>query len=211
MLPIIGNTRPNAPNTWPFSRSDNFNMARHHILPYNALRDTWNCLVQTFTSTQLAEARTAIRQFLGACNHRLADVDKLLDRMWDGKLTVVECNVLEEAAVWSAWNIVDGPKHRSDDPGDSYMDRFTFGITIEEFRRMAAIEDLYLALQRFLAAAPTATSLRALIDELTVARMSFTFVDRPIPFRPEMWEREPDGLWHKRRSGEQFLTARAVR
>ena len=73
---------------------------------------------------------------------------------------------------------------------------------------MAVIEDLYLALERFVAAGqPTAASLRALTDQLLVPRSTFSFIDRPIPFRAEMWEREETGLWHKRRSGEQFLTA----
>lgn len=212
MVPIIGSLRPNAPITWPFSRSAAFNMARHHILPYNTLRDTWNHLVRAFTSSQLAEARTAIRQYLGTCNHTLGNVDTLLDRMRANQLTVSECNILAETAVWSAWNIVDGPSRRSDDPGDSYMDRFTFGITPAEFRRMRAIEELYLALRAFVGAPePTAGSLRALTGHLSVARMSFAFVDRPIPFRADMWEHDGHGLWRKRRSGEQFLPGRPVR
>jgi hypothetical protein len=209
MLPTIGAIRPNAP--WPANRAATFNMTRHHILPYNLLRDTWNLLIAAFTATQLAEARTAIRQFLGVCNHRLPNVDTLLDRMRANHLTVPECNLLAETAVWSAWNIVEGPSLRSDDPGDSGLDRFTFGVTFDEFKRMGVIENLYHALQQFAALpAPTAASLRTLIGELGVPRMTFTFVDHPIPFRPEMWEKEGT-LWHKRRSGEQFLVVRAVR
>ena len=208
MLPII-TERPNAP--WPGNRADTFNMKRHHIVPYNMLRDTWNCLVRAFTETQLPEARTAIRQFLGVCNHRLPNVDTLLDRMRANQLTVPECNLLMETAVWSAWNIVEGPGTRSDDPGDDGLDRFTFGITMEEFRRMRVIDDLFESLQRFLAAPPAnAVALRTLINDLIVPRATFTFVDVPIPFRPEMWELEY-GFWHKRRSGEQFLVVGAVR
>lgn len=180
---------------------------RHHILPYNTLADTWNRLAHAFTGTQLPEARTAIRQFLGTCNHRLGGVDALLDRMRKNELTVPEGGLLCETAVWSAWNIVEGPRLRSDDPRGAGLDRFTFGVTPEEFRRMHTIEILYGDLQRFLAA-PTAdpATLRALTDSLVVPRRTFAFVDRPIPFRPEMWELE-HGYWHKRRSGEQFLTA----
>lgn len=185
-------------------------MARHHILPYNTLRDLWNKLVRSFFETQFAEARVAIRQFLMLCDSRFAHVDTLLDRLRRNQLTVVECNVLEETAVWAAWNVVDGPKNRSDDPHDTYLDRFTFGVTREEFARMDVIEGLYGAFEHFnRLVQPTAGDLRVLAETLKLARLSLGPVERPIPFRPDMWEKETDGRWRKRRSGEQFLKAGA--
>lgn len=208
MLPTIGTVRPNAPITWPFSTAANFNMARHHILPYNTLRDLWNQLVQTFADTHWPESRLAIRQFLMLCNNRLPDVDPMLEALRRGQLTVVQCNVLAETAVWAAWNIVDGPKNRSDDPGDSGLDRFTFGVTQEEFARMGTIEEVFRAIEQFQRVIrPQAVNLRVLADALNVARFGLSFVENPIPFRADMWERDPDGRWRKRRSGEQFLTA----
>jgi hypothetical protein len=210
MLPIIGTTRPNAPITWSFSTAENFNMARHHILPYNTLRNLWNNLVRCFYDTQFAEARVAIRQFLMVCNSRLPHVDSLLDKLRRDQLSVVECNVLEETAVWAAWNVVDGPKNRSDDPHDTYLDRFTFGVTKEEFDRMDVIEGLYGAFEHFnRLVQPTAGDLRILAETLKLARLTLALVECPIPFRPDMWEREADGRWRKRRSGEQFLKAGA--
>lgn len=210
MLPIIGGIRPNAPVQWPFSRAASFSMARHHILPYNTLQDVWNRLVRSLVDTELAEARVAARQFLTMCNRKLTNIDTLLEQTRRGQLTVVDCTTMEESAVWAPWNIVDGPNRRSDDPGDSYVDRFTFGITPEEFSRMAVIERLYLTFEQFSRVAqPDEAEFRMLVDSVSVARMSLGFVERPIPFRPEMWEREADGRWHKRRSGEQFLKAAA--
>ena len=58
--------------------------------------------------------------------------------------------MLEETAVWAAWNVVDGPKNRSDDPHDTYLDRFTFGVTKEEFDRMDVIEGLYGAFEHLI-------------------------------------------------------------
>lgn len=207
MLPIIGNAhRPNAPNTWPFSQADTFNMSRHHILPYDILRDAWNNLINVFIDTHLGEARVATRQFILLCKYRLPNIENTLDRLRDNDLTVVECNALEETAVWAPWNIVDGPANRSDDPQNAYMDRFTFGVTVEEFARMRVLERLYRALQQFNAIIPSpAPSLRALSDTLSEVRLEIGLVEYPIPFRPQMWEREPDGRWHKRRSGERFL------
>jgi hypothetical protein len=210
MLPIIGVNRPNAPFSWPLSTAPGINMARHHILPYNTLRDLWNRLVDCFHGTQIAEARTAIRQFLITCDGRLPHVDVMLDKLRRDELTVVECNILEEAAIWAAWNLVDGPKNRSDDPDDTYIDRFTFGVTREEFGRMGVIEGLYRSFLQFNSSVqPTATDLRTLAEALKTARLTLAGIDRPIPFRPDMWEREADGRWRKRRSGEQFLQAGA--
>jgi hypothetical protein len=205
MLPLIGN-RPNAPNTWPFSTAPTFNMARHHILPYNVLRDAWNNLVNVFVETQHSEARTAIRQFMMLCDPRLTNIEETLERLRHNEMSVVECNTYETIAVWAPWNIVDGPANRSDDPRDAYLDRFTFGVTRAEFARMDVLERLYNALQFFNnVAPPPPLNLALLAETLNHTRREIGFVELPIPFREGMWERQVDGRWAKRRSGEQFI------
>jgi len=205
MLPYIAG-RPNAPNTWTFSRAATFNMARHHILPYNVLRDAWNNLVTAVVETQDQEARVAIWQFVMLCDPRYPAIEPMLERLRADQLDVVECNALGTIAVWSPWNIVDGPSNRSDDPGDAYLDRFTFGVTRAEFQRMGALERLYDALMFFNnVVPPPAANLAMVTEAIRIARLEFGFVEVPIPFRTEMWEQQPGGLWAKRRSGDQFI------
>jgi hypothetical protein len=208
MLPTIGPERPSAPKVWPSSRAE-FGLERHHILPYSVLRDIWNSLLHSFTTTNFAEARVAVRQYLRLCNNQSPDIEDLLTRLRGRVLSVIECNVLAQSAVWAAWNIVEGPRNRSDDPHARELDRFTFGITREEFRRMSVIESLFHAMELFNAIGdPGANDLGTLTTAISLARSSLSFVRHPIPFRPEMWEQEPGGRWHKRRSGEQFLIVR---
>jgi hypothetical protein len=54
---------------------------------------------------------------------------------------------------------------------------------------------------------PSDGDLRILAETFRLSRLTLARIEHPIPFRPEMWERETDGRWHKRCSGEQFLKA----
>jgi hypothetical protein len=136
-------------------------MSWHHIIPSALLREVWNRLVDKHIATQLAEARVAIRQYLLLVDSTLPKLDELIDRMraenTDQRrashhdlrpLEVFEANKLATAATWPAWNTVEGPNGRSDDPSDSYLDRFTAGLTAEEMARMRAIEDYFTAFKR---------------------------------------------------------------
>jgi hypothetical protein len=108
-------------------------MSWHHVIPFAVLRGVWNRLVDQHIATQLPEARVAIRQYLQLCDSTLPKVDQMLDRMRaENKdyrraghhdlrpLDIVETNELATAATWPAWNAVEGPKTRSDDPEDRY-------------------------------------------------------------------------------------------
>jgi hypothetical protein len=142
-------------------------MSWHHIIPRSLLRDVWNSLVDRHIATELAEARLAIRGYLLLSNRNLANADFLIDRIRAENtsqrraghhhlqpLTVAEAHQLGTAAVWPAWNAVEGPQRRSDDPQDRYFDRFTAGLTAPEAARMRAIEVLFGHLQTFANARP---------------------------------------------------------
>src|SRR4051794_7724279 len=113
-------------------------MAWHHIIPFSLLRDVWNRLVDSYIGSDSPEARVALRRYLGLCDRSLPDIDKILDRIRavaDRKraghspiepLNVPEVHQLATAATWPAWNAVEGPTPRSDDPGNRFFDRFTF-------------------------------------------------------------------------------------
>jgi len=187
-------------------RGANISLERHHILPFHVIRTTWNRLVEAFATTQSSEARTAVRQFISMCGLRLPNIEVTLDQLRADQLDNVACTVLETNATWAPWNIVYGPADRSDDPGDEYLDRFTFGITAAEAARMRVIETLYEALVQFNSLRPPSPlSLGLLAETLRYTRSEIGPVDLPIPYRPDMWERQPDGRWAKRRSGEQII------
>lgn len=188
-------------------------MAWHHIIPFSLLREVWNRLVDQQIATELAEARVAIRQYLLLSDRQLSNVDALIERMRAENtnqkraghyhlqpLSISEAHQLATAAVWPAWNAVEGPQRRSDDPQDRYFDRFTSGLTAEESARMTVIEVLFGQLQAFANAGPSpgSGSLRALAQAASRAR-PIVCCDLPVRYRPEMWVEDGAGLWRKRR------------
>jgi hypothetical protein len=216
-----GKYRPNSPWRWS-ELADG--MARHHVIPYPILRDVFNRLVDLHIYTDRPEARVTLRQYLSLCSRRLEHLDEKLDKMRfedaDRKraghfrlesLDTDEVNDLRTAAVWPAWNIVEGPHgdRRSDDPkdseGDLVLDRFMVGLEPAERDRMRTVENLSPRLKTFLESTPDPdlSALHALSSDITLARRlsgnDLVGCERPIPFRPEMWVKESDGLWRKRR------------
>ncbi len=192
-------------------------MVWHHIIPFSLLREVWNRLVDQHIATAMPEARVAIRQYLVLCDRNLPDIDLLIERMRAENtqqrrashnqpipLDVAEVHRLATAAVWPAWNAVEGPQRRSDDPRDDYFDRFTVGLTPDETARMRAIELLFRDFERFVSTgpAPGADSLRGLAEAVSRAR-PVVWCDLPIRYRAEMWVQDAGGFWRKRRSGER--------
>lgn len=193
-------------------------MAFHHIIPFSVLREVWNRLVDRHIETQFPEARVAIRQYLLLCDGKIPGIDALVDRIRSENtaqrrashhnlqpLDVAEAHRLSTAAVWPAWDVVEGPQRRSDDPGDRYLDRFTSGLTLDESVRMRAIELLFHDFERFVHAgpAPGPDTLRTLAGAVSNARAVLA-CDTPIRYRPEMWVKDGPSAWRKRRDGERF-------
>jgi hypothetical protein len=196
-------------------------MAYHHVIPFALLRDVWNRLVDQHIATALPEARVAIRQYLLLSNRNQPDLETLIDRIRAVNtlqaraghhtlpaLDVPEVHRLQTAAIWPAWDIVEGPRQRSDDPQDRYFDRFTSGLTGEEAVRMNMIGMLYQDFLAFVNAGPSpgSGSLRALAQAIGRAR-PMLYCERPIRFRAEMWVEERPGLWRKRRDGDRVTAA----
>jgi hypothetical protein len=196
-------------------------MAWHHIIPFSLLRDVWNRLVDRHISTELADARVAIRQYLLLSDRNQPNIDALIDRIRAENtsqkraghfqlrpLDVAEVHQLNTVAVWPVWNAVEGPRQRSDDPQDRYFDRFTSGLTAEEAARMRAVESLFEKFQTFVnsGASPGPASLRDLSQVASAAR-PIVCCDLPIRYRPEMWVDCGGGVWRKRRDGESYSAA----
>jgi hypothetical protein len=207
-----------APLTWRRVRSG---MAWHHVIPFSALREVWNRLVEQHINTQIPEARVAIRRYLLLADRNLPHLDCLIDRIRAESnaqrrashhelqpLDVAEAHRLTTAAVWPPWNTVEGPQRRIDDPHDRYFDRFKSGLTLQEAARMKAIELLFNGFQRFINAgrALGPNNLRALGEAMAGARL-IAYCDFPIRYRAELWVGEGGGTWRKRRDGERSTAA----
>ena len=193
-------------------------MAWHHIIPFALLNEVWNRLVDQHLDTEVPEARTAVRQYLLLSDRNLPNVDMLIEQMRvrnieqrrashyrPQSLSVPEWHQMATAAVWPAWNTVEGPAQRTDDPGNSF-DRFIVGLTVEEAARMRVVESLFHHFQTFVNATAGIGSLRAFIQAVNVARPNI-YCDMPMRYRPEMWVQVGPKLWRKRRDGEQYNVA----
>jgi hypothetical protein len=189
------------PNPWQFTRPAPVaaNIMWHHIIPFALLRDVWSQLADRHVDTALPIARLAIRQYLLLLNSRLGRVDQLIDRMraetgqriaGHNPLRVLDRGdilLLHSTVAFPAWDLVEGPAARSDDPRERF-DRFRVGLTPAEVRRMAVLERLYDQLARFVAA-PMAP-LDALCQAMAIAALDLKMVQKPIEFRSAMWVRD---------------------
>ena len=89
-------------------------MAWHHVIPWNTLRDGWNALVAKKRWEPLSAWLMALDR------NTTQDEDKILNAIKGSRLDDPSCLALEKAVCWASWNIVEGPAHRSDDPGEKF-------------------------------------------------------------------------------------------
>jgi hypothetical protein len=176
------NERP--PALWKSSTAD-INLSWHHVIPHAILQDCWQTLAH---GKQLDKCKVALESFM-----RLLKVDS--PRQW---LRAMESNALsfdqqmelDTRISWPAWNIIEGPARRRDDPNDG-LDEFTFGLTAPEFERQKKLKKLFLAVQGF----NDATAAGAINEETAAAvAVAMNNVERTlvagdvIRFRIMMWK-----------------------
>lgn len=186
--------------------------AWHHVIPYAMLRDVWNRLVEAHIDTEIPEARQALWQYLSLCQRDLPRREELVSRMRADNtsqsraghsrltpLSEIECVELQRAAVWPAWDVVEGPASRSDEPAPGQLDRFTRGLPAGAGARMAAIEVLFNHFRQFLDGGAGPVELRRLSQSCAAGRLVLGGL-APIPYRDEMWVPDGAGGWRKSRS-----------
>jgi hypothetical protein len=90
----------------------------HHMMPWNAIRNSWSALV---TSGRWE----AIATWLGLLSDD--DPETRLTEMKAGNLASIPAQDLTEKLCWAKWNLVEGPNNtnRTDDPGGDGFDKFT--------------------------------------------------------------------------------------
>ncbi len=186
----IGQNHPQCP--WPVASG----MAFHHIIPRSVLIRAFNRLLEHRIHSAGAEARTCLYQFLALCNRNHPGLEKVTDRLRTDPaapkraghnplvpLSVPELTEVHRSVIWPAWDVVEGPAQRGDDPGDHYMDRFTAGLQADEMLQMRAIESLFPSLETAATNGPSS----ALASAIGAAR---NVLNRPTPirFRADMWD-----------------------
>jgi hypothetical protein len=190
----IGKVHPQAP--WNIPAGSGF--AFHHIIPRSILIGVFNRLLEAHLGSAGAEAKTCLVQFVALCNRKHRDVERTVDRLRSDApaarraghnpllpLSVSEIDDLHRSVIWPAWDLVEGPKQRADDPKDHYLDRFTVGLIAGEAQQMRAVESLYPALLTAVAGGPSAS----LSASIRAARIVLNRQE-PIRYRPEMWDLE---------------------
>ena len=199
----------------PSWRSAGPGMSWHHMIPHATLLACWGA-IEGQLSTDLQEAHTAAFQYLTLCNRELPAVREILRRLRTGEtsrdpkltphriaghaavapLEIHERSEIERAVSWPPWNAVEGPRDRSDDPGDR-LEVFLYGVTDRERVRMRAIEQFDRAMQRFLQSGAGVASLDAFKLDIQIARDTLQF-EEPIAFRADMWVKGDNGKWKRR-------------
>jgi hypothetical protein len=199
MLPIIA-SRPDDPRSWRRCTAP-MTLILHHVIPFHLLRDSWNLVARCAHEAQAPEPHRAARQFLALVASRtLGNLEHYDAGVRDASLDVVECHQIEQRVVWPPWNIVEGPRERSDDPGEHGLDRFTHGLRPYEAIRMQRAEALFRVLETFFRSGRTDFALLGwLADEISFLRPELV-CDAPIYYREEMWEPDGPSRWRKRRS-----------
>lgn len=176
------NQRPPAP--WASSKL-HINLSWHHVIPHATLQDCWQALARRI---DLDKAKVALESFM-----RLLKIET--PRQWvrameAGALSIEQQLVLDVKISWPAWNIVEGPSFRRDDPKNDF-DEFTSGLTASELERHKKLKKLFISVRIF----NDATAAGAINDETASAvAISMNNVERTlvagdlIRFRTIMWQ-----------------------
>lgn len=210
--------RPDPPSSWIRARKGS---AWHHVFPYARLRDIWNALIRTSMNTRTADAYNALRRYIQFCGRELRDVDGVMARIRSGSLSFTEYEALSVRAVWHRWNIVEGyigrdrpPQDdvvgigfRLDNPRDEELDKFAYGLTRGEFRRMCSIRNLFYDQEGLQIPAMGNLPLETLgrLRELFELYSPHLVDQDLVPFRDGMWESVAPRCYIKRNRGEQFI------
>lgn len=114
-----------------------FPLASHHIIPFSLLRDTWRKMFFYFNIQTLyrvinlycatgPSGYLAFRDYIKKCKDKFEKTYSSSERFEGLQRRDIglgdEWNMLGEIISWPHWNIIIGPRIRSDDPVDNYDD-----------------------------------------------------------------------------------------
>jgi hypothetical protein len=158
----------------------------HHMIPWNMLRDGWSVLAT-------AQRWETLTVWIGTLN--VANPAGLISAMKVGALTGAQAGPLIDAICWAKWNLVEGPMHRTDDPG-ALFDKFATRAASNNLRsRSQTLNLIFTALSNAVAAgAPalaTPKTTKSIADEFTKSRFNKNTAIQM--FEPAVWEKLTEG------------------
>jgi hypothetical protein len=204
------------PAPWPKSEAG-INLSWHHVIPYAMMCDCWQALAR---NQGLGKCQVALQSYL-----RIVKVENpraVLKAMAAGSLAFEGQEHLERKLAWPAWNIVEGPARRSDDPKNNHtLDAFTSGITVSESNRQGKVRDLFIAFGIFNEATAggrvSEDAAQAVANVMNNAERTLVAGD-VIRYRAAMWAESKPPLgasledqkltWWKKKSGVSFIERR---
>jgi len=126
-------------------------MGFHHVVPFAKVFHCWNFLAFNVGVNKCPPVMETFLRLVGA------PAKEWRKAIQEGILADDQQADLEIKLTYPGWNIIEGPKARSDDPADSF-DEYTHGITIAEANRQARLRDLHQELRQYNAAAAKETA-----------------------------------------------------
>jgi len=145
----------------------NLDMAWHHVIPWDTLRNFWNKILllnhdpdayfwkdksQKKRSPNLNEVKIYGKILIEYLKYlKFANPQSIVDRMKSNNFKGEAKDEFLQKIIWQKWNIVEGPKGdlRSDDPGSSQIDKFKTGLDEKEQGCHTALQALYDKMKDF--------------------------------------------------------------
>jgi hypothetical protein len=126
--------RPEVPMTW------------HHVIPRASLRHSWNTLARHQTKSD--KAQLALHTYMRLLGFDHAGAKRLLAAMARAGLSLEDQERVEVAVTYPAWDVVEGPENRSENP-TNHFDEYSAGLTPGELSRQEKLKQLFCGLQIF--------------------------------------------------------------
>lgn len=148
-------------------------LALHHVIPWNLLRSFWNKLQDRKHWTTMA----VYGSMLGVAQTTMGTATSGMKKSRFG-----DAIGLGEKICWAEWNLVRGPQHRSDDPGELLDDmRSSYGIETNN-QRIKFLLHCGKQMRQFIASAPREAEIRQLVNSMkrTLNRQKIMEFDRNI-------------------------------
>jgi len=187
-------------------------MTWHHVIPYSVLRDCWNALAHH--QRKNSKAKVSLQIYMRLLGFENAPAKALTKAMAEGALDSGAQERIETAVAYPPWDIVEGPRNRTDDPEEDF-DEYSAGLSATELNRHEKLRSLFHGLKVFNRASEGMGEVddrgfvKVANDMFDVER-NLQKAEQVIKFRQSMWQMiEPPGktpplpaaaAWKKRRS-----------
>ena len=132
-------------------------LALHHVIPWNLLRDFWNKI----QSCEYWECLAVYGSMVGVTQSTMSQMTRKMRRSQFGNAIDLDASIC-----WAEWNLVRGPQHRSDDPGEELDNmRSSYGRSADN-SRIKSLLGFGAQMSRHLAGTPREADVRELIDQM---------------------------------------------